>query len=62
VKAQLRHLCLQALDDGDRGVLVEVVHDQYLERSRTGSLDDPAQRRHHVFAFVVDGNHDAESW
>src|SRR5450756_27243 len=60
MKTQLGHLGLQALDHRNRGVLVEVVDDQNLERPSTGSLHDPAQGRHDVFPLVVNRDDDAE--
>src|SRR5260370_9300448 len=60
MQAELRQLGLKAFDHRQGGVAIEVVHDQYLQRSRVGSLDDPAQRRHHVLALVVNGDDNAQ--
>src|SRR5260370_12203283 len=53
-------LGLGGVDRGDGGGAIEVVHDQYLQRSRVGSLDDPAKRRHDVLALVVNRDDNAE--
>jgi hypothetical protein len=60
VKAELRHLHLQALDHRHGGVFVEVVDDQHLERPRMGSLHDTPKSRHHILTLVVDRNDDAQ--
>src|SRR5260370_26026843 len=53
-------LGLGGVDRGDGGGAIEVVHDKYLQRSRVGSLDDPAKRRHDVLALVVNRDDNAE--
>src|SRR5260370_42390179 len=60
MEMQLRQLRLESLDDGHRGVLIEVVHDQYFERSGVRLLHQATQRRHRVLALVVNGNDHGE--
>jgi len=60
VQLELGDVSLQALDDRYRGVPIEVVDDEHLERPSSRSLDDAAKRGYHVLALVVDRDDDAQ--
>src|ERR1700758_3693802 len=60
MESQLRNLGLHPLDHRDARGLIEIVHNEHLERSHVRLLYDAAKSGHNVLAFVVDGDDDRE--